>query len=81
MNQLKKYLGVVWILVAVVSYSALLKTSFEQINLKPTLDTIIQWSIFALVFFPIAIGMVIFGWLAAAGAYEHLPESSNEMEE
>lgn len=81
MNKIKKYLGVVWIVIAAVAYSALLKTSFEQISLKPTVDTIIQWSIFALVFFPIAIGLVMFGWLAAAGAYDHLPETSSEMEE
>ena len=81
MNQIKKYLGVFWILLAVVSYSTLLITSFGQINQKPTVDTIIQWSIFALVFFPIAIGLAVFGWLAAAGAYDQLPKSSNEMEE
>jgi uncharacterized membrane protein len=81
MNQVKKYLGVVWILIAVVAYSTLLITSIEQINQKPTVDTIIQWSIFAFVFFPIAIGLIVFGWLAASGAYDHLPKSSNEVEE
>jgi hypothetical protein len=79
MNTIKKYLGLVWIVVAVATYSVLLKTSIAQINAKPTTDTIIQWSIFAIIFLPIAIGLVIFGWLAWKGAYEQLPVSSEEV--
>ncbi len=80
MNSIKKYLGLVWIFLAITSYSILLKTTVEQINAKPTTDTIIQWSIFAIIFLPIAIGLVIFGWLAWKGAYEQLPVSSKEVE-
>lgn len=79
MNTIKKYLGLLWIVVAVLTYSILLKTSIEQINAKPVADTIIQWSIFAIIFLPIAIGMVIFGWLAWKGAYDQLPVSSEEV--
>jgi hypothetical protein len=81
MNSIKKYLGLVWIFLAIASYSILLKTTVEQINAKPTTDTIIQWSIFAIIFLPIAIGLVIFGWLAWKGAYEQLPVSSKEVED
>lgn len=81
MNSIKKYLGLVWIFLAIASYSILLKTTVEQINAKPTTDTIIQWSIFAIIFLPIAIGLVIFGWLAWKGAYEQLPASSKEVED
>lgn len=79
MNTIKKYLGLLWIVVAVLTYSILLKTSIEQINAKPLADTIIQWSIFAIIFLPIAIGMVIFGWLAWKGAYDQVPVSSEEV--
>lgn len=79
MNTIKKYLGLLWMVVAVSTYSILLKTTIEQINAKPVADTIIQWSIFAIIFLPIAIGMVIFGWLAWKGAYEQLPVSSEEV--
>lgn len=79
MNMVKKYLGLLWIVVAVVTYSILLKTTFEQINAKPVADTIIQWSIFAIIFLPIAFGMVIFGWLAWKGAYDQLPVTSDEV--
>lgn len=81
MNSIKKYLGLVWIFLAIISYSILLKTTVEQINAKPTTDTIIQWSIFAIIFLPIAIGLVIFGWLAWKGAYEQLPVSNKEVED
>jgi len=81
MNTIKKYLGLLWIVIAVSTYSILLKTSIEQINAKPVADTIIQWSIFAIIFLPIAIGMVIFGWLAWKGAYDQLPVSSEEVKD
>ena len=81
MNTLKKYLGMLWIAVAVATYSILLKTSIAQISAKPTADTIIQWSIFAIIFLPIAFGMVIFVWLAWKNAYEQLPVSSDEVKD
>jgi hypothetical protein len=81
MNQIKKILGLFWILLGIVAYSILLKTCLEQINLKPTTDTIIQWSIFALIFLPIAIGFLIFGWLAFKGAYDNLPENSEAVQD
>lgn len=81
MNQVKKVLGLVWIVFGLTAYGLLLKTCSEQIELKPTTDTIIQWSIFAIIFLPIAIGFLIFGWLAFQGAYDKLPESSEAVEE
>jgi hypothetical protein len=81
MNSIKKILGLVWIGLAVIAYYFLFRTAADKISAKPTTDTIIEWSIFALVFFPIAIGLVIFGWFAFRGAYDHLPESSSEVED
>jgi len=81
MNSIKKYLGLVWIALAIYSYSILLKTAIERIRLVPTTDTIIQWSIFAIIFLPIALGFIMFGWMALKGAYDQLPESSEEVED
>jgi len=81
MNSIKKYLGLVWIALAIYSYSILLKTAIERIKLVPTTDTIIQWSIFAIIFLPIALGFVMFGWMALKGAYDSLPASSNAVED
>jgi hypothetical protein len=53
----------------------------EKIAAKPTADTIIEWSIFAIIFLPIAIGLLIFGWLAWKGDYSQLPLSSEEIED
>jgi hypothetical protein len=81
MNAVKKYMGLVWMALAIGSYYVLLKTAIEQINKNGQVDTIIQWGIFVIIFLPIAIGLFLFGWLAFKGAYDHLPESSVEVEE
>jgi hypothetical protein len=39
----------------------------------------IPWIIIITVFTPIAIGLMIFGYYAFKGAYDHLPESSDEL--
>lgn len=81
MNQIKKFAGIIWMFTAIVTYIILLKTVWAQINAKPTTDTIVQWSIFAIIFLPIAIGLLIFGWLAMKGDYDHLPVTSEEVED
>lgn len=79
MNQLKRIAGVIWILLGPVAIYYLIKTAADEIAQKPVLDTKIQWSVFIIVFIPIAIGMVIFGWYALKGEYDRLPESSDEL--
>lgn len=81
MNQIKRFAGIIWMFTAVVTYIILLKTVWAQITAKPTTDTIVQWSIFAIIFLPIAIGLLIFGWLAMKGDYDHLPVTSEEIED
>lgn len=81
MNIIKRYLGILWIAIAIISYGVLLKTAYTQIIAKPTTDTIMQWSIFGIIFFPIAIGFILFGWLAWEGVYDKLPASSDEIED
>ena len=66
-------------LLGVGTYGILVKTALTQISVKPTTDTIVQWSIFVIIFLPITIGFLIFGWLAFKGAYDHLPSSSDEI--
>lgn len=79
MNQVKRIAGFFWIAIAFVAYAILLKTTINQIAAKPTTDTIVQWSIFAIIFLPIAVGLIIFGWLAMKGDYDQLPVSSEEV--
>ena len=79
MNTIKRYLGIIWILLGPVAIYYLVKTAASEIAKKPVIDTKIQWGVFIVVFLPIAIGLVIFGYYAVKGEYDHLPESSQEL--
>ena len=57
----------------------LIKTASEEIAKKPVIDTKIQWIVFVVVFIPIALGLMIFGWYAFKGEYDRLPESSKDL--
>jgi hypothetical protein len=81
MNPIKKYLGIVWILLGPAGIYFLVSTALEEIAKKPVIDTKIQWGVFVAVFVPIAIGMMAFGWFALKGEYDKLPLSSDEIPE
>ena len=81
MNAIKKYTGVIWILLGPFAVYYLIKTAAAEITKKPVIDTKIQWIVFVVIFIPIAIGFMIFGWFALKGEYHHLPESSKEIED
>lgn len=79
MNTLKKILGYIWFVLGPVSIIYLIKMAIEEISRKPGTDTIIQWSVFIFVFVPISLGLMIFGYYAIKGEYQHLPENSEEL--
>ena len=79
MNQFKRMAGIIWIILGPIGVFYLIKTAAAEIVKKPLMDTKIQWGVFIVVFIPIAIGMVIFGWYAWKGEYDHLPETSDEL--
>jgi formate hydrogenlyase subunit 3/multisubunit Na+/H+ antiporter MnhD subunit len=79
MNQLKRYLGIIWMALAPITVFFLIKTAISEISLKPNIDTKIQWGVFVVIFIPIAIGLAIFGYYAFRGEYDHLPERSDEI--
>lgn len=72
MNRIKKALGIVWILLGPLVLFYLIKTAAAEIAKKPVLDTKIQWGVFIVVFIPIAIGLVIFGYYALQGEYDEV---------
>ncbi|RPD43806.1 DUF6814 family protein [Paracnuella aquatica] len=80
MDQIKRYAGIVWMLLGPVAMFYLIKTAASEIAAKPVIDTKIQWGVFVIVFLPIAVGMIIFGYYAWKGEYDHLPTSSNEVD-
>jgi len=75
MNQLKKWLGIVWILIGPITIYYLCKTAFAEVARKPVIDTKIQWAVFVIVFVPIAIGIMIFGYYAYKGEYDETNKS------
>lgn len=79
MNKIKRLAGILWIVIGPMAAFYLIRTAVHEIAAKPTIDTKIQWFVFAGVFIPIAIGMMIFGYYALKGEYDHLPESSEEL--
>lgn len=70
MNQLKKYAGIIWILMGPIAMYYLIQTAASQIVSKPGIDTKIQWMVFGVVFLPIALGLMIFGYYALKGEYD-----------
>lgn len=81
MNSIKRLAGIFWILLGPLAIYYLITTAISEIQKKPVIDTKIQWIVFVVIFIPIAIGMMIFGWFALKGEYDHLPESSAEVED
>ena len=79
MNKVKKYAGILWIVTGPLAIYYLIKTAAVEIAKKPIIDTKVQWTVFVIIFIPIAIGLMIFGWYAFTNQYEHLRESSAEI--
>lgn len=79
MNTIKRIAGVFWMVAGPLAIYYLIKTGMSEISKKPVIDTKIQWGVFVIVFIPIAIGIMIFGYYAIKGEYDRLPENSAEI--
>jgi hypothetical protein len=71
MNQIKKLAGIIWLLLGPACIYFIVRAAAHEIAVKPGVDTVIQWSVFVVIFIPIAIGMSIFGYYAIKGEYNH----------
>ena len=74
-------MGLIWILLAPVIIFFLVKSAIHNISIGGTKDinNPVPWVIIITIFTPIAIGLMIFGYYAMKGEYNHLPESSEEI--
>ncbi len=83
MNTVKKYLGIIWLLLAPVVIYFLVSSAISNIVAggKKEINNPVIWIIIIAIFTPIAIGLMIFGWYALKGEFDHLPESSAELKE
>ncbi|HOZ85599.1 MAG TPA: hypothetical protein PK191_08925 [Niabella sp.] len=81
MNTIKKGLGIVWFLMAPAIIYFLVVGAVRNIDTNGTKDinNPVIWIIIIAIFVPIAIGMMIFGWYAFKGEYDHLPERSGDL--
>ena len=81
MNAVKKYLGIIWLLLAPAVIYFLVSGAITHIDPhgKKDINNPVIWIIIITIFTPIAIGLMIFGWYAFKGEYDHLPESSKEL--
>lgn len=81
MNTLKRYFGIVFLLIAPFVIYQLIQGAIVNIDssgLKDINNPVI-WIIIITIFTPVAIGLVIFGWYAFKGEFDHLPENSDEI--
>ena len=77
MNSLKKYLGIVWMLLGPASIVFLVLQAWKKLSLpQATTDEWLQWGIIIFIFTPVAIGMVIFGWYAWNNEYDHIEDEA-----
>ena len=76
MNFLKKWLGIVWMLLAPLAVGLLLYAAYININsaIKGDISNPVPWIIVIAIFTPIAIGMFLFGWYSWKGEYDHTGE-------
>lgn len=82
MNTLKKYLGIIWMLLSPAIIIFLFWQAADKIGKASEAtkaNITLQWSIILIIFLPICVGLLIFGYYAIKGYYEHLPESSSEI--
>ena len=81
MNAVKKYLGIIWLLLAPAVIYFLVSGAITHIDPsgKKDINNPVIWVIIIAIFTPIAIGLMIFGWYAFKGEYSHRPESSEEL--
>ena len=72
MNNLKRILGFLWMLIGPAAIIFLIYEAIKKIAENPVQDVYLPWIIIITIFTPIAIGFVIFGWYAVKGEYDKI---------
>jgi predicted Na+-dependent transporter len=75
MNAIKKLLGLLWMIIAPLSVLLMFMQAAEKIKLASEgvarTNTALQWGIILLIFIPVSIGMIIFGYYSIKGEYDN----------
>ncbi len=84
MNAIKRYLGIVWILLGPASIVFGILQAAKELSpnaqTPPTQETYTFWLIVLIIFVPIAAGMSLMGYYAWHGDYDHLDEERGIFE-
>ncbi|MFL5740045.1 MAG: DUF6814 family protein [Flavisolibacter sp.] len=71
MDKLKRTLGILWMVIGLASILLLIYSAAININsAKGDIGKPVPWIIIIVVFTPIALGLMLFGWYAFKGAYD-----------
>ena len=70
MNIIKRLFGIVWIALGPLALYWLIRTGLSEITKNPVINTKMQWGVFIVVFIPIAVGLILFGYYALKGEYD-----------
>jgi len=82
MNSIKKFLGVVWMILSPSIIYFLATQAIKKISAATEAtkaNVTLQWAIILIIFTPICVGFFIFGYYAIKGEYDHLPERSSDL--
>jgi hypothetical protein len=81
MNAFKRYFGLLFLIIAPFVIYELISGALANIDTagKKDINNPVIWIIIIAIFTPIAIGLIIFGWYAFRGEYDHLPVKSKEL--
>ncbi len=71
MNQIKRFLGLIWMLSGPLLFILLVWSALKNINThgNTEISNPVPWIIIIAIFAPIAVGLVIFGWYSWKGEY------------
>jgi CHASE2 domain-containing sensor protein len=82
MDTIKKFLGLVWMLLAPAVVGFLAWQAVDKIGKAAEAvkaNVTLQWTIILIIFIPICAGLFIFGQYSFKGYYNQLPQSSAEI--
>lgn len=83
MNTLKKYLGIVWMLLAPSLVGFMVWQAIEKIakaSAATKSNDMLQWGIILFIFVPICIGLFIFGLYSFKGYYNKIADNSADLD-
>jgi hypothetical protein len=78
MDKLKRYLGIIWMLIGPVLFIMLLISAIDNIggHARGDISNPIPWIIILAIFLPIAIGLSVFGLYALTGNYDKIHDET-----